>query len=108
MVERMPPVPPKAALPVGDWEIQFASGVVQKCSIRRDGSASVTEPLRTSDGTAVGEPDSVVIRFRDDRTERWTRIGNRVVVEHWFPSSEFPAGARVLGIGDLQDDAKDP
>jgi hypothetical protein len=101
IAERMPPVPLRVALPVGDWKIEFANGVVEKCSIRADGAASVTEPLRSADGTVTRGPDSVVISFGDNRTERWTRIGDRIVVEHWCPSSEYPAGARVLGIGDL-------
>jgi hypothetical protein len=46
---------------------------------------------------ASGE-GAVVIAFDDDRVERWTPIGQRIVVEHWYPADSFPCATPVLGI----------
>jgi len=59
---------------------------------------SVSEPRRSSRGKAEAKDGAVVVPFEDDRVERWTPVGERFVVEHWFPASAYPAGARVLGI----------
>jgi hypothetical protein len=92
--------PPEACLPVGEWRVEFANGVTEACEIRKDGTASVVEPRRTSGGKATVNGGSAVIRFDDDRIERWTPVGKRFVVEHWFPGSQFPPGAPVLGIAE--------
>ena len=42
----------------------------------------------------------MVIRFADDRLERWTIVGKRIVVEHWCPAAAYPGEARVLGIAE--------
>jgi hypothetical protein len=88
-------------LPVGRWRVEFTNGVVEECVIEPGGTASVVEPARSSPGRAVARDGAAVIVYDDDRTERWTRVGSRVVVEHWCPSSEFPAGRPVLGIAEL-------
>ena len=85
-------------LPVGSWRVEFANGVTEVCQIDDDGWASVTEPLRSSRGTAAVRGGSAVLTFQDDRTERWTWDGEQLLVEHWFPSSRFPSGAAVSGI----------
>jgi hypothetical protein len=98
------PVPPpkkKATppLPVGLWRVEFENGVVESCEVRKDGSATVVEPLRSSRGKAtVNARGVVVIVCEDDRTERWSPDGKRMKVEHWFPSSQYPAGKAVNGI----------
>jgi hypothetical protein len=93
------PVPrPAAGLPVGLWKVKFANGVTEACAIRQDGTASVVEPRRTSDGKSTAQGGSAVLTFEDDRVERWTPVGKQLVVEHWFPGSRFPAGTPVLGI----------
>jgi hypothetical protein len=88
-------------LPVGRWKIEFANGVKEVCEVRQDGTASVTEPLRTSTGKAEVKGGSLVIVFQDDRVERWTPVGERMVVEHWYPGAQFPAGTPVLGIAEV-------
>src|SRR6516165_4882670 len=88
------------ALPAGEWSVEFANGVVETCEIRKDGTASESEPNRKSDGKAVDKDGALVITFGDDRTERWTRVGKRMVVEHWDPSSQYPCGKPVLGIAE--------
>ncbi|HUE70046.1 MAG TPA: ankyrin repeat domain-containing protein [Pirellulaceae bacterium] len=93
-------------LPVGRWKIEFANGVVETCIIRREGTATVAEPKRSSAGWAVMKDGALVITFDDDRLERWTPVGRRMVVEHWYPAERFPSASPVLGIADraLTDD----
>jgi len=92
---------PDTGLPVGKWTIEFANGVIEVCELRKDGTASVVEPLRSSNGKAEITDGSVAIVFEDDRVERWTQVGKRLVVEHWAASAQFPSGKPVLGIGTL-------
>jgi hypothetical protein len=97
------PVPPPKqrppALPVGKWRVVFENGVVETCEVRKDGSATVVEPLRSSRGKAtVDRKGVVVIVCDDDRTERWRPDGKRMAVEHFFPGSQYPAGKAVRGI----------
>jgi hypothetical protein len=91
-----PPAPER--LPVGTWTIEFANGVVEVCEVRQDGTATVAEPKRTSAGKVTAREGSFVLTFDDDRVERWTAVGKRMVVEHWFPATQFPGGTPVLGI----------
>ena len=97
-----PPAPlPNNPIPVvGKWSVEFTNGVRETCEVKADGTASVVEPLRSSGGKATKVGAAVLITSDDDRVERWTVVGRRVVVEHWFPASQFPAGAAVVGIGD--------
>jgi hypothetical protein len=67
--------------------------------VRANWTVSASEPKRSADGKAEVKGNALVITFADDRVERWTTVDKRVVVEHFFPGAEFPAGARVLGIG---------
>jgi hypothetical protein len=90
--------PPKAALPVGRWKVEFANGVTEVCAIGNGGESSVEEPRRRCVGMAAVKGGSVAITFGDDRVERWTPVGGRYVVEHWFPASQVPVTAPVLGI----------
>jgi hypothetical protein len=83
---------------VGKWTVEFSNGVVETCELRANGTASVVEPKRSSAGKALARDGAVVIRFEDDRMERWRVRDRRVVVEHWFPASRYPSGPRVLGI----------
>lgn len=91
---------PQSDLPLGKWNVEFANGVKETCVIRRDGSAMVVEPARSSPGKATVKGGAVVIVFDDDRTERWTAVGQRLVVEHWFPASQLPTVTPVLGIAE--------
>jgi hypothetical protein len=93
---------PERGLPAGEWSVEFANGVVETCEIRKDGTATESEPQRKSDGKAVDKDGAILIVFDDDRTERWTPVGKRMVVEHWYPSSKYPCGAPVRGIADRE------
>ncbi len=88
-------------LPVGRWNVEFANGVKEVCEVGKDRTASVAEPLRTSSGKAEVKDGSVVIVYQDDRVERWTPVGKRMVVEHWYPGAQFPSGTPVLGIAEV-------
>jgi hypothetical protein len=108
MLPRVPPTRPEALatkpeadMPVGKWSVEFANGVTEACEIRKDCTASVLEPVRISGGKAVVNGSSVVIVFENGRVQRWTPVGKRLVVEHWFPGSQFPTAAvGVIGIAE--------
>jgi len=89
-----------AALPIGRWKVEFANGVNETVSVGNGGESSVDEPRRRSMGKAEAKGASIVIVSFDDRIERWTPVGNRYVVEHWFPASRVPVTAPVVGIAE--------
>jgi hypothetical protein len=80
----------EVSLPVGTWRVEFANGVTEVCDIQKDGTASVVEPVRIHGGKAVANGSAVVILFENGRVQRWSVVGKRFVVEHWFPGSKFP------------------
>jgi hypothetical protein len=89
---------PEAGRPCSRWSVKFSNGVAEVCTIRNDGTASVAEPLRTSGGKWAVKGGVLVIACADDRIERWTPVGKRFVVEHWFPAAQMATGKPVLGI----------
>jgi hypothetical protein len=91
---------PAGGLPAGRWRVAFANGVTEVCDIGNGGESTVEEPRRRSNGMATVEGGAVVIAFHDDRVERWTAVGDRFVVEHWFPGSRLPIVTPVLGIAE--------
>jgi hypothetical protein len=94
-----PPLPPgpaplllpnrQATLPVGTWKVEYANEVTEVCNFQKDGTTAVVEPVRIA-GKAVVNGSSIVMTFDNGRVQRWTPIGGRFVVEHWFPGSQFP------------------
>lgn len=94
------PRTPAIALPVGKWTVTFANGVVQSCEIGREGTANASEPQRTSAGKVLIQGGTANLIFRDDRVERWTPVGARMIVEHWAARADFPNAAPVLGIAE--------
>jgi hypothetical protein len=92
--------PREAAFPVGKWHVEFTNGVTEVCVIGRGGVAMVDEPQRRSRGRAAVNGNAVVMTFNDDRIERWSPVGKRFVVEHWYPGAQFPAASPVLGIAE--------
>jgi hypothetical protein len=97
-----PPKPPASdpseGLPVGRWSVEFANGVVETCEIKKDGTAWVVELRRAAAGKVTLKNGSFVIACEDDRLERWTPVGKRMVVEHWSPGSQVPVVTPVFGI----------
>jgi hypothetical protein len=95
-----PPAKTAAALPVGKWTVEYANGVTEVCKVAKDGTATVVEPVRIP-GKAVLNGGAVVMVFENGRVQRWTRVGRRLVVEHWFPESPFPSTMPgVVGIAE--------
>src|SRR5437899_2542840 len=88
-VFRQRPTTPR--LLAGTWGVRFANGVVQRCEVRADGTASVAEPARSSGRRAEAKGGSVVMTFDDGRVERWSATGAGATVEHWFPASGYPS-----------------
>lgn len=90
--------PGPGALVAGTWSVRFANGVVESCEFKCDGTTSESEPKRAATGTVENKDGAIVITFSDDRVERWTAVDKQMVVEHWFPGAQYPAGPKVLGI----------
>jgi hypothetical protein len=88
-------------VPAGRWNVEFTNGVKEVCEVRKDRTASVTEPARTSTAKVEVNDGSVLFLYEDDRVERWTPVGKRMVVEHWHPGAPFPSGTPVLGIAEV-------
>jgi hypothetical protein len=86
----------------GRWTVKFDNGVEEWCEIGKDLTASVLETRRKSAGKMEVRDGSVLIVYDDDRTERWTPVGRRAVVEHWFPSAAYPRKAPVVGIAEVR------
>ena len=94
---------PTAGPPIGEWKVEFANGVTEVCdvfSFDGEGHATVEEPQRRSRGRVEVNGGAVVMTFNDDRVERWTPVGNRFVVEHWFPGSRRATVTPVFGIAE--------
>jgi len=100
-----PPAPPSRAtdsyLPAGKWRVEFANGVIESVVVKTDATAEVSEPARSSGGKVTTIAGTALVVFDDDRVERWTKVGSRMVVEHWFPAAQFPNGTHVRGIADI-------
>jgi hypothetical protein len=88
------------SLPVGRWTVEFSNGIKEVCEIRKDRRVSVDEPMRTSTGRAQVKDGSVLIVYQDDRVERWTGVGKKMLVEHWYPAARFPSKTPIVGIAE--------
>lgn len=84
----------------GRWAVTFENGVVETCRLDEQGAAEEKEQHRSAKGQAERVGRAFVIKFDDDRVERWTPVGGQVVVEHWCPAAQYPHGPRVLGIAE--------
>jgi hypothetical protein len=88
-------------VPIGQWRVEFSNRVVQTVDVARNGEATVSEPLRRAKANPeVTGPTTVVFKYSDDRVERWTRVGAKHVVEHWYPAQTYPSGVPELGIAE--------
>jgi hypothetical protein len=86
---------------VGKWTVEFANGVIESCDLDKDGKANVVEARRSTSGKVRQTTNDVLeLVFDDDRIERWAKIGQRIVVEHWPSADQFPGQPPVLGIGE--------
>jgi hypothetical protein len=84
------PVPTKLKLPLGKWQMSNAQGVLGTYDFRIDGTVFWSEKSRQATGKAIVKDGAVIVIYKDDRTERLTLSGERMIVEHWFPSSKYP------------------
>ena len=84
----------------GRWDVKFENGVNEWCSIGKSRTASVVETHRKSAGKLEVINGSSLIVYDDDRIERWTAVGRKAVVEHWFPGTAYPRGTPVIGIAE--------
>lgn len=84
----------------GRWTVKFDNGVSEWCEIGKDRTASVLETRRKSAGKTDVRDGSLLVIYDDDRVERWTAIGRRAVVEHWFPATAYPHKPPVMGIAE--------
>ena len=87
-------------LTTGKWNVEFANGVTELVDAKADATVIVSEPARSAGGKATALQGAVLIVFEDDRVERWTPVGRRMVVEHWYPAAQFANGTPVRGIAD--------
>lgn len=99
-LERPKPPDTSESWVVGQWAIQFENGVNESCSVSKDGSAKTQETRRTSPGKIEVRDGAILIVSDDDRLERWTSVGKKAVVEHWFPASAYPKQKPVVGIAE--------
>jgi hypothetical protein len=100
---RADPPRPLDPVPAGKWSVEFANGVVEKVEVKRDGTATVAEPARNSDGRVTSLGGTFLFVCEDGRVERWTPVGRRMVVEHWASADQYPNGTPVRGIADVAD-----
>lgn len=93
--EAATPAPPRVGrlvLPTGKWQFVNAQGPFGTYEFRANGTVLWTEKARRAIGKCTVKDGSILIVYEDDRTERLTPCGPRLLVEHWSPSSSYPAG----------------
>lgn len=82
---------------VGQWRVVFENGVQETCEVGETNVMTVREPLRSSRGPVDCVGRSAVVRFEDGRLESWQLKAGRMVVEHFFPASNYPLGPSIHG-----------
>jgi hypothetical protein len=95
------PAPPPTVT-TEHWQAKFANGIEQVYVLSSDGTATVSSSLWQDTGTIERGEGYLIIRFSQDRAERWTAVGEKMVIEHWFPASRLPTQAPVLGIAETR------
>lgn len=83
----------------GRWQVRFTNGKIQDYQLGDEGAVRVTSHNWTSTGEGERKGGSLVIRYGDERAERWSLVGDQMVVEHWHPASAMDRRAPVVGIG---------
>jgi hypothetical protein len=85
-------------MPIGKWIVAFENDVVEDVEIRADGTVTVSEPGRKSEGTVKALEGRVELNFADGRIEGWTNEdgGPQTQVTHWVSAAEV---GTVPGIG---------
>ena len=87
-----------AQLPVGEFDVVFSNGVVQKCLFLEDATVKVTQNKRTASGKVVIDDGKIMVRYEDDRLEQWSDLKNGAYyVNHWHPASTYPKTTSKTG-----------
>jgi RNA polymerase sigma factor (sigma-70 family) len=97
----LPVQAPAPGVPPERWGVEFANAVTQVCELREDGTASVVElALPKYSGKVIDKDGQVLVEYTGDRTQRFTPVGERMVVEHWWPGAKKGTDRPVLGIAE--------
>lgn len=89
-----------AKLPAGKWRVEYANGITEVFEINKRGEAAVVDPVRIG-GKAAVSGSAILLLFENGRAQRWTPVGKRFVVEHWFPGDKLPTTtASTLGVAE--------
>jgi len=94
------PKPRADGLPVGEWKVTFSDKVTGMWTIKQDEAHSIIKDKRHFAKKPTVQNGAVVIRFDDDHVERWTPVGQQMVVEHWSSADKFPSERALLGIAE--------
>jgi hypothetical protein len=86
---------------VGRWNTEFANGIHEEHELRPDGTVTVRniEQNWSCEGRMTFDGQQVTITYDNERIERWTPVGSRMVLEHWRPASQIPIQPALFGIG---------
>lgn len=90
---------------VGQWQVEFKDGSQRTYEIDEANQVAVQSdsPQWKSNGQVKLVESEIILTYESDRAERWTRIGEKVIVEHWSPASKSPRSQPVIGIGEKLD-----
>ena len=91
---------PKIKIPVGVFQVSFMNGVAETCEFLEDATVKVTQENRTAIGRAEVNEDHILVRYEDDRIERWSIMDGAYFVTHWHPISSWPDQANVMGLAE--------
>jgi hypothetical protein len=86
----------------GKWQMVKADGVLGTYEFRANGSVLWTQKGRQAIGRITAKGGSFLVVYPDDRTERLTPSGPRLIVEHWYPTSNYPAGFPAFAYAERQ------
>jgi len=86
---------PDAAL-AGKWKVRYATGSIRHYIFAPGGHVHFTDENRN------GRLANGVLDFNDDRAERITPAGDRLLVEHFNPKETFPNGIPLLGVAEKE------
>jgi hypothetical protein len=90
---------------VGRWNVEFANGIHEVHELRQDYTVTVRNIAQnwSCQGRIEFDDMKVTIAYDNDRLERWTPVGDRMVVEHWHPASQLPIKPPLLGIANREE-----
>jgi len=77
--------------PLGKWQMILGTDVVGTYDFRPDGTVFWKQKARQAIAKVTLRDGVILIVYPDDRTERMTPSGSRLIIEHWFPSSLYPS-----------------